>query len=73
MPTGKLWTVTDLERLIVDLVCQRGPHNPPTFRDFADSIPPTADLSGILRKMIGTGALETFEDEERGTVYVRDC
>jgi hypothetical protein len=31
------------------------------------------ELDETLTRMLRAGQIETFEDEERGTVYVRDC
>lgn len=63
----------DAEQTIIDFICERGPHDPPTFHEIADIVPTEVRLLATLRHMIETGAIETMQDEERGTVYVRDC
>lgn len=61
------------EQIIVDFVCERGPHNPPALEEIANRVPITAIIGGIVERMVEAGEIEQFKDDERGTVYTRDC
>lgn len=70
-----------VEDAICAHICERLPDDPPAHDDLIPIIlpllPAGADaahvLSIILPAMLASGKIETFEDEERGAVYVRGC
>jgi hypothetical protein len=70
-----------IEDAICAHICERDANDSARYDDLKPVIAPllpvgeNADfvLSNTLPAMIQAGKIETFEDEERGTVYVRDC
>jgi hypothetical protein len=74
-------TLHTVRAAIIEHVCKRMPHDPVTSNELLARVslllPPGSDaayiLSTMLIEMLEAGEIERFEDEERGTVYVRDC
>jgi hypothetical protein len=72
-------TSVRIENAICTHICQREPTNPDRYDDLKAIIAPllpageNADftLSAELPAMIDGGQIESFEDDERGMVYVR--
>ncbi|QIK77986.1 hypothetical protein G7077_02735 [Sphingomonas piscis] len=68
-----------IEQAICNYVWQREPSNPATYQDLVGvalkSMPMIGDndLTALLGRLIRAGKIEQFEDDERGTVYTRDC
>ena len=64
-----------IEEAISAHICE--PTNPATFADLflavRSNLPAGVLLKDVLAAMVETGRIETFKDEEGGTVYARDC
>lgn len=68
-----------IQNAICAHICERMPDDPATYVDIVNvavswkrSIT-SLELDEILTRMLKAGRIETFEDDERGAVYVRDC
>lgn len=68
-----------IEDAICNHVCQREPTNPATYFELVqvaatrEPLITSGEIDDILEAMVNSGQLKAFEDEERGTIYVRDC
>jgi hypothetical protein len=69
--------MTAIENAICTYIYGREPTNPATFADLflavRSGLGPGVLLKDVLAAMVEAGKIETFEDEERGTICVRDC
>lgn len=68
-----------IENAICAHICERMPDDPATYVELVNvaiecrSSITSVELDELIARMLRAGQIEQFEDEERGTVYVRDC